>query len=141
MIDGGLRKIFRSNLPEFHWVSVETGLTEQGIPDSNFCVEGREGWLEYKETATNRVGLRPEQIGWLERRSRAGGLTFIAVRFRHGGGPRKGVPVDSLYIYPGAAARSVALLGLRSNSLLAAFHGGGPSRWPWDTIRNLLKCS
>src|SRR6266699_154364 len=109
MIDGGLRKIFRKHLPKFHWLSVETGLTEQGVPDSNFCIDGREGWVEFKLTSANKVTFRSEQIGWLLRRSRAGGRTYIAVRYHPPGGPRRGPPRDALYIYPGAAARLLAL--------------------------------
>lgn len=137
MIDGGLRKLFRTNLPTFHWVSVETGLTEQGVPDSNYCVDGIEGWVEYKLSTTNKVWLKPEQIGWLERRSRAGGRTFVAVRFQHLGGPRKGVPVDGLFIYAGATARSLATLGLKTKPL--ALFVGGPSSWGWMTVGKLLK--
>lgn len=137
MIDGGLRKLFRQNLPTFHWVSVETGLTEQGVPDSNYCVDGIEGWVEFKLSTTNKVHLRSEQIGWLERRSRAGGHTFIAIRFRHGGGPRKGVAIDQLSIYAGAVARSVALRGLAVPPLVR--FEGGPSRWNWATVEKTLK--
>lgn len=136
MIDGGLRKLFRIHLPTFHWVSVETGLTEQGVPDSNYCVDGIEGWVEYKLSITNKVWLKPEQIGWHERRARAGGRTFIAVRFNHLGGPRKGQPKDCLFIYAGAAVRSVAVSGLTVPSL--ARWENGPARWDWAAIGKVL---
>lgn len=136
MIDGGLRKIFRAHLPMFHWVSVETGLIEQGVPDSNACCSGVEFWIEYKLSTTNAVHLRPEQIGWHERRFRAGGHTFVAIRFRHSGGPRKGVARDCLYIYRGAAVRSLALSGLSVTPLVR--FDGGPARWDWTRLRELL---
>lgn len=136
MIDGGLRKIFRQKLPHFHWLTVETGETEQGIPDSNFCINGNEGWIEYKKTHTNKVGLRAEQVGWLLRRSRAGGKTWIVVRYRHDGGIRKGEPADYLYIFNGNDARVVAVEGLRAKPL--ARFVGGPSKWDWASIEAIL---
>lgn len=136
MIDGGLRKIFRQRLPRFHWLTVETGATEQGIPDSNFCINSLEGWLEYKLTATFAVRMRPEQIGWIERRTRAGGRVWIAVRYHHLGGPRKGAKADSLFIYRGSAVRALALGGLRETPL--AELPGGPSRWDFSVIEAIL---
>lgn len=139
MIDGGLRSIFRLKLPRFHWQAIESGLTGGGIPDSNYCYIGKEGWIEHKlSTTTPRLSypLSPDQIGWHERRYRAGGRTFIAIRFRHPGGPRKGKAVDALFLYPGSKVRSVALLGL-SVAPLARFEGG-PSRWPWAKIAEIL---
>lgn len=139
VIDGGLRSEFRKHLPRFHWQSIESGLTGGGIPDANYCYAGKEGWVEYKLSDTfPRLShpLSPDQIGWLERRHRAGGRVFIAVRYRHSGGPRLGVPVDRLYLYSGSAARSVALQGL-SVAPLARFEGG-PSRWGWPKILEIL---
>lgn len=138
-IDGGLRAIFRQKLIRFHWQAIESGLTGGGIPDANYCYAGTEGWLEYKLSVTfPRLSypLVPDQIGWHERRHRAGGITFIAIRYRHSGGPRKGVPVDRLYLYSGAVARSVATVGM-STPPLARFDGG-PSGWDWTRIGRLL---
>lgn len=138
MIDGGLRKLFRQHLPAFHWVSVETGLTEQGVPDSNYCSEGSEGWIEFKKTSTNKVPLRSEQVGWLMRRSRAGGRAFIAVRYHHAGGPLKGPAVDRLLLFPGSAARQVLFSGLRNMPIIET--GGGPMRWDWAAVSIVLRC-
>lgn len=136
MIDGGLRKLFRQHLPMFHWVSVETGLTEQGVPDSNFCFSEIEAWIEFKKTGTNKVPLRSEQVGWLMRRSRAGGKTFVAVRHRHVGGPLKGPAVDRLLIFPGNSAKDLLLTGLKNRPL---FEGqGGPSAWDWEKVKSVL---
>jgi len=112
MIDGGLRKLFHSKLRGFHWQTIESGLTGRGVPDSNFCGNGIEGWVEFKKTAVWAVGLRPEQIGWHLKRARAGGRTFIAVRRIHEGGPRKGPPVDQLWIFPGRMAEELATTGI-----------------------------
>lgn len=137
MIDGGLRKLFRQHLPAFHWVSVETGLTEQGVPDSNYCFEGAEGWVEFKKAEANKVSLRSEQIGWLMRRSRAGGRTFIAVRHQHIGGPRKGRAIDRLLLFPGSAAKQLIFSGLRNAPIIES--SGGPSRWDWDAVGIVLR--
>lgn len=139
MIDGGLRSEFRKHLPRFHWQSIESGLTGGGIPDANACFAGVEFWIEYKLSSTfPRLShpLSPDQIGWLERRHRAGGRVFIAVRYKHPGGPRLGAPVDRLYLFPGALARSVALQGL-SVTPLARFEGG-VARWNWGKIGDIL---
>lgn len=133
MIDGGLSKLFREHFPKFHWQRIESGLTGGGIPDSNYCFAGVEGWVEWKQTRTNKVIMRPDQVGWHLRRARAGGRTFIAVRLQHSGGPRRGVSVDSLYIYPGNAARSLAIEGLRSMPL-----GYWARSWDWERIGEIL---
>jgi len=72
-INGGLRQLFRAKLPGFDWVSIESGSTGGGIPDSNYCVRtnditGIEGWIEHKQTDGWAVTLRPEQVGWIARR-------------------------------------------------------------------------
>jgi hypothetical protein len=61
---------------------------QAGIPDANFCLNGREVWLEGKflkeypkrETTKVKVGIRPEQATWHESRLLAGGEVFIWVR-------------------------------------------------------------
>lgn len=141
--DDGLRPIFKSNLERmrFHCQSVETGGTGSGVPDTNYCRDGVEGWIEYKATSGWTVDLRPEQIGWVERRVRCGGRVWIAVRRRHDGGPRRGPPCDELYMFPGALVRPARLEGLRSTRLAADLFGpldGGPSRWDWDAVAALL---
>ena len=135
--DGGLRPLFQKHLPEFYWQPVESWSTGRGVPDVNFCFAGTEGWIENKVAATNKVEMRPEQVAWHERRIRAGGRTFIAVRFKHSGGPRKGDPVDRLYLYPGIEARSLLTKGI-SHSLDLGQWNGGPARWDWVSIKKLL---
>jgi hypothetical protein len=126
--DGGLRVIFRDHLPEFHWQSVETGGTGQGVPDANYCADGCEGWVEYKWTDGWACTLKPEQIGWHDRRARAGGITWIAVRRRTAGGPRT------------AAAIQAKEQGLRGpGGLTWHVWTGGPSAWPWGVIGALLR--
>src|SRR5580765_135563 len=103
MTDGNLRSIFQTYIPQFHWQAVETWSTGQGVPDCNFCGKGIEGWIENKRTAAWKVDMLPEQVGWIERRLRAGGRVFIAVRRKHFGGIKKGKPEDELWLFNGGA--------------------------------------
>lgn len=138
MIDDGLRALFHTNLRNsFHWQAIESGLTGGGIPDSNYCTVGIEGWVEHKASKAVAIVFRPDQIGWHLRRYRAGGRTFIAVRQRHSGGPRLGSPIDRLYLYPGRMVKELALTGLRVKPL-ERFENG-PSRWDWERVAWRLK--
>lgn len=83
MIDGGLRKLFKNNLPMMHWQPVETGMISSGVPDANFCYLGVEGWVELKQIKKGRIEWRPEQIGWTRERTKQGGLVKLAVRAEH----------------------------------------------------------
>jgi len=146
-VDGGLRGLFRDNLRVgWHWQSIETGGTGRGVPDSNFCaaekrdgrVVGTEGWIEFKQTEGWTADLRPEQISWLLERSARGGRCFVAVRRKNQGGPRRGAPVDELWLYPGRLARRLRLEGLRLEDGLLYRGEGGPSNWNWVRIAEVL---
>ena len=112
------------------WTSIETGSTGRGIPDSNGCVDGIEFWIEFKQTKHWRAGLRPEQVGWLLRRTRAGGRTFVAIRRAS----------DELWLYRGDMAAHLVSRSLKDLRLqtLGLWHGG-PGAWPWDEIEKCLK--
>lgn len=138
MIDGGLRKLFHLHLRHFDWQAIETGGVGKGIPDSNYCCKGIEGWVEFKRTETWVVGLSPQQIGWHMRRSRAGGRTFIAVRRKYAGGPRKGIPVDQLLLYPGALAQTLMAGGFDQGGHALCFCQKGPAKWDWGQIEDIL---
>ena len=131
MIDGGLRKIFRQKLTiGFHWQSIESPLTSGGIPDSNYCGKGIEGWVEFKKVKGWHVVMRPEQIGWAERRTRAGGRVYVAAR--------KG---PTLWLCnAGSAARLLATCGLPSlpPAAVAGCWHGGPAGWDWLQISAIL---
>ena len=127
-MDGDLRKLFRKNLPQVHWVSVESGFTDLGIPDMNGCVGGREFWVEAKLARGNVVRIRPGQIAWLSRRHRVGGRVFVAVRQQK---PRHGV--DRLWLFRGEHAAVLSDQGMDATSY-AGMWDGGPHKWPWEAI-------
>lgn len=146
-IDGGLRPLFRQNLRQFMWTSIETGSTHSGVPDSHYICDGASGFAEFKQTDANRIkSLNPFQAAWLSRYARCGGRAWIACRRRHHGGPRLGDPVDELWMVPGILARELragGLLSLAGTPLLRdenwlAGAPGGPARWPWDRVAVLL---
>lgn len=140
MSDGELRSIFQHNIVDFHWQSVETWSTGQGVPDVNYCGYGKEGWIEFKKTEAWMVDIRPEQVGWIERRIRNGGKVLIGVRRKHNGGKRIGDPTDELWLFKGMAAR--VLLKDRLTAVPSSFKlgswPGGPSGWPWPEIIKIL---
>lgn len=135
-IDGGLRTLFRERLPFFDWQSVETGGTGSGVPDSNFCCRGVEGWVEYKLTDAWAVPLLPEQVAWHTRRARHGGRTFIAVRRNCVAGVRRPA-ADELWLFPGSLARELKSGGLKAAPPLLCC-AGGPLRWDWSEVARFL---
>jgi len=127
MKDGGLGKLFPKYLPHFHWQTIELSFSMRGIPDKNYCFDGKEGWLEFKNTNGRSVPLRPEQIGWLMRRVRHGGRAFIAVRQKKN---------DTLWLIPGADAEQAKHLGLTNQKWLHWYNG--PRSWDWKAIENVI---
>ena len=136
MIDGGLRKLFRDRITSAMWVSVETGMTAQGVPDANYCFPGGvEGWVEYKQTKAHAVTFRPAQVGWLLRRERFGGRAFVAVRQTWAG-------EDNLWLLVGTAARELAdgaTLRSLPASFVRGFWAGGPGKWRLDLVEAELR--
>lgn len=113
-------------------------MTGGGIPDSNFCGEGVEGWIEFKQTGGWKIGsLQVDQIGWHLARHRAGGRTFIVTRRWHDGGPRKGPAVDELWMHAGKFVGHLGQDGLQGAAPLLKCDGG-PSRWDWAAIRQII---
>lgn len=147
-VDNGLRPLFRKHVPRpCHWQSVETGQIARGVPDSNFCADGVEGWIEMKATRGMSVHMRPEQIGWLLTRARHGGRTFVAVRRHVIAGTRRNA-ADELWLFDGAAAEMLKTGGMATTAaapsgsvpysrgrLLRGRWLGGPARWDWPAVR------
>jgi len=118
-------------------VSIETGGTGRGVPDSEFCCDGVERWIEFKQTDGWTCPLLPEQVAFHVARAARGGVSFVATRRWHDGGPRRGPAVDELWLHPGAEALALKSTGLRGVEPLGRW-SGGPSGWDWDEVRALL---
>ena len=79
-------KRYRKKLPQgCHNLRVENPACP-GTPDLNYCHQGVEGWIEFKqvkslpkrpETPVFTGALRPEQVLWHIKRVRSDGRTFI----------------------------------------------------------------
>ncbi len=136
-VDDGLRQLFRAHLPRTFIQAIETGQTGRGIPDLYYIHQGHSGWVECKATSAWSVPLEAEQVAWLCRHARAGGRSFVAVRRRHAGGPRKGPPEDQLYLYRGADSPRLRAEGLLGPDHVLRFDGG-PRSWNWPAILALL---
>jgi hypothetical protein len=136
--DDGLRALLRKHLPQMHWTTVETGMTQAGVPDSEFCYRGVQGWIECKATRGYAVRFAPFQLGWHLQRARQGGRSFIAVRRRTAEGVRRGAPRDELWLYAGGVAAHLAGGGLRTVQPLGVWHGGPQGGWVWGEVLALL---
>lgn len=126
--DGGLRRLLRENIPAVHWCTVESGAIAPGTPDVNGCRHGSEFWIECKQTDGWAVTLRPEQVGWLMRRARAGGRVFVLVRRAS----------SELWLLPGARADLLKAEGLRGSVAPLGVWRGGPARWSWAEVEAQL---
>jgi hypothetical protein len=135
--DDGLRAVVRAHLPMVQWTTVETGATQGGVPDLEGCYRGAQAWVECKATSGWAVKFSsPEQVGWHLRRAREGGVSWVLVRRRHAGGPRRGPPVDQLWVVRGGEVGVLARNGLQGAG--QCLGDGGPSRWDWDLVLRLL---
>lgn len=134
--DGGLSQLYLKHLPQFHWQS--TWSLGGGAPDMNGCLDGQEFWIENKLTSGWAVKFEFGQVAWHERRVRAGGRTFIAVRRQTVAGPRRGDAVDEFWLFRGQEARQLEVDGLKGKQPLLGVWSGGPARWAWDHLCTIL---
>lgn len=140
--DGGLRSVLHTHLKSYgDFQAIETGLIGGGVPDSNFCIAGKEGWIECKRTSGWTIGnMEGNQVAWAERRVRNGGRVFCAVRRLTDGGPRSPA-ADELWLLRHTAMR-LLLLKTRLDALpraeILGHWVGGPSKWAWPDIAKCL---
>ena len=113
--DGGLYELFKKNLPG-HWVRVESGWTSAGVPDAEYCMGGRSGWVEFKEERGGRVTVRTLQASFAIRRTLEGGMATLAVRVKDGVAVYQGSVMRQMLHDPG----SRDVVGGRSCPLAAA---------------------
>jgi len=79
--EASLWALLKEHLPkEAHFQRIETGGTGKGVPDVNYCYEGKEVWIELKSIEGLKSTLTPFQIAWIYNRYRSGGNTFILMR-------------------------------------------------------------
>ena len=140
--DGDLRPLFRAHMPHFDWNSVETGATGGGVPDSNYCCGGVEGWIEFKQTTGWTVPLRPVQVGWILRRTRHGGRVLVGLRQRASPGPQREAR-DRLWLLAGSSARELKQMGVSDHQRLPVgtvlnWWDGGPAGWDWAAVSDML---
>ena len=132
MRDGDLRNIFRKQLPQVHFQPIEIGGTGHGVPDVNFCYKSIEGFIEFKMAKGGKIGLRPEQIGWIKERIRYGGLVKICVRAYISA-------EDYLIMFKGDLVNHLETQTLQNNFNYAVnFWKGGPREWNWAEILQAL---
>ena len=139
MIDGGLWSEIDRHVVGPHWQRIETGGTGRGIPDLNGCLAGVEVWMELKTTTAWNVVVRPEQVGWAERRGRSGGRVFLVTRRRSEAGPKKGSACDELFIHHWRDIRNVVTHGLGYEPLVPLLWcDGGPAKWDWREFEKVV---
>ncbi len=135
--DGGLRAEIRSRVKGPQWVSIETGLTEQGVPDMNCAYRGHETWIECKRTKASAIKFQPNQLGWIMTRIRQGGRCLVAVRHLRKTSARL-LPADSLYVYDGRVVIQLQQSGLAVQDGLLMLSHGGPGAWDWERFIFLI---
>lgn len=140
MIDGGLGKLFREHLPTWDWQRIESAETGEGIPDLNGCKASIEIWIELKASGDYTVPLRPMQVAWAERRIRKGGRVYIACRRQCRAGPRRGAACDELWLWRGEFGRALLTraMTMRGAANTLGCWAGGPARWDWQAVEELL---
>tara|TARA_R110000765_G_scaffold19517_6_gene51134 strand:+ start:3553 stop:3969 length:417 start_codon:yes stop_codon:yes gene_type:complete len=130
----GFKKLFVGHLgTDVHYQHIETGSVGTGIPDTNFCHEGREQWIEFKVVVGKQVGLMPTQVAWIWKRTKAGGHVWVIARDKYDG-VRKGKG-DTIYMWPGAEVREVKEHGVDHPA-----HGIYHKPFDWPTIMGQLLC-
>lgn len=93
-----------------HVVQIESHATSAGVPDTNFCVKGVDGWIEIKFVrGKNKIKVRNTQKTWFRRRL-AAGATNLFLFLRHEISPTEKTHmlirvvdrsvVDKLFKYP-----------------------------------------
>lgn len=134
--DGGLGKLFQDNIREAHWQRIESPLTGGGIPDLNGCMNGVEVWIENKKAKHWKVKFEQFQIGWAERRVRAGGNYFLAVRQILN--PKRGTPEDNLWLFKADALRRIEEHGLPVITAPVSYGYVWRGDWDWPRIAELV---
>lgn len=82
----------RENLKPYGELERIESLVGSGVPDVNYCLRGREGWIELKwlprwpkrvSSLVRFPKLKLTQVLWLERRRRVEGRAFLLAQVEH----------------------------------------------------------
>ena len=90
MSESSLWKTVKRNLegPGVDLKRIENNV-ESGTPDVNYCINGKEGWIELKHVkewpkgGTTPLKIKhfsPEQRNWINRRQKCGGRAFLLLQ-------------------------------------------------------------
>lgn len=101
-----LRNHIRKPLKELgHFQPIETGAVASGVADVNFCMDGKEFWLELKIIKGNRMNFRPTQVPWNINRAKAGGNNYILAADKH----------ERIWIWHGRYIRELVDFGIKAD--------------------------
>lgn len=136
MSEANLRKLFKDNVPG-HLFRVENSVVSGG-PDTNYCIAGVEGWVEFKwleayparPTTVIRIPhFMDAQRLWLKARWKAGGRCFVFIRI-----------ADDFYLFDGLTAADRLGVDICSPGLVALAVGWWPRRRvDWKQFVQLLR--
>lgn len=74
-----------------HVSQLESHATAAGVPDTNYCINGTEGWIEMKFTRGNKkFKYRGTQKAWFRDRLKAGTKNLFILWRREDGAPGTG---------------------------------------------------
>ena len=75
------KKHLVAQYPDSHMSCIESPITSPGIPDVDFCVNGKEVKVEFKYSA-NGLGpeIRPTQVRWFKKRLKAGSNPWLMAK-------------------------------------------------------------
>lgn len=150
--DDGLRAIIRQHMPTHQgcpvqWVTIETGMTQGGVPDMHGTCRSHATWVECKATDAWKFTIRDLQVGFARVNWACGGRLFYAVRRRPLRAQEYGQ--DQLWVISGKYLDHLLQYGLRNAHAYEVDGSGvargahllgraGPASWDWERFGNLL---
>ena len=113
-----------------HGQRIESPSTGMGIPDVNCTYNGIDFWAELKVVKGTKIKFQPGQPGWLMKRWKAGGLSWVMAREltrNH----------DRIYVWRGCDALNVARHGTKIEPFFVTTKNVNHGSFDWRTI---LEC-
>jgi len=130
-----LRKLLSDHIPG-QWTAIDSHTTMRGIPDTEYCFDSHQTWIELKIIKGNKLRepLKRSQAAWINKRREEGRASFIIASHRHDGGPRLGKPIDHLYIWNHWYDQFL----MRSEDVTDKFLGRFSKPYNWKFIHSFL---